>query len=305
MATADATYDVVVLGSSLAGLSATIAAARRGQKVLLVEAGTIAGYDFVETLQLHRGWQLPAGAGELAAELHQAATARKIIAGDRCDTAAFSCLLQDFLAQTPAKALYMTDVLRVQAPAAGHTGFVITISNRSGIATVQADRLIDATLEAVSLRAQDVGLTEQPAANWAFRGLLVGVDLPADVQNNALPATGSADLTVAPGCYANDVIVELHGMSAPPDIGAARVNLLNRIATLRQQAAWKPYTVGTLANLAVATPRIAAPAAALDRLEAAGWIAPAAWRNPALAGAPWTAVQAGCAAAAGQLAAAK
>ena len=75
-AAAEASYDLLVLGSTLAGLGATLAAAERGEKVLLVEASTIAGFDFVETLQMHQGWSLPADASGLVHKIHADATAR-------------------------------------------------------------------------------------------------------------------------------------------------------------------------------------------------------------------------------------
>lgn len=289
-AAAEASYDLLVLGSTLAGLGATLAAAERGEKVLLVEAGTIAGFDFVETLQMHQGWSLPADAGGLVQKMHADATARKIIQADRCDTAAFSCLLQEYLGQSRAQALYMTDLTAVTRRADGL--WEVTLSNRSGISTIRTQALMDTTLDAISLRAQNRIQREQAADRWAYRVLMVSME-----KVDTLPSAADVNLQVAAGRYPTDVVVELSGTEAT-DIAAARLTALDRIAILRRNAAWKNYTVGTTANLIAATPRLELAAGTLETLEQQHCEYVAAWRSPALATQPWLAMQQGALAAA-------
>ncbi|HTL52777.1 MAG TPA: FAD-dependent oxidoreductase [Planctomycetota bacterium] len=289
MTTTPKMYDTVVLGSTLAGLGAVFAAAEQKQRVLLIEAGTIAGQEFVETLQMHTGWALPAGSSAFAKRLHTEAVRRKIVREATCDTAAFSCLLQEQLAASGADALYMTDLTGVQRSA---NGFAVTFSNRSGIATAQAGRLLDATPEAFALRALNLITAERPADRWVYRGLLIAME-----KINELPPSSGADVALHAGRYGTDVVLDLAGSGTPLSIAAARIALVNKVATLRTQPAWKNFSLGTTANAVAFTPKYELRAGALAELESAGFQAIAAWRTPQLASQPWAALDAGVAAA--------
>ncbi|MGH7144366.1 MAG: FAD-dependent oxidoreductase [Planctomycetota bacterium] len=284
----DERYDLIVLGATMAGLSATLAGAAAGQRVLLVESGTLAGHEFVETLQAHRGWALPADAAAAVRALHLDAARRGIVADDRCDVAAFSCLLQEALAKSGAAALYMTDLTGLNAAGEALT---VRLSNRSGIAAVLAARVIDATPEAIGLRAAQGVTADLPAAEWALRALLVAAE-PAAAQSPA-PGAEEAGLRLFPGRYPSDVIVELAGRGAAPGIGAARVMLMDAVARLRELPAWQNYSVGTAANEVAAAVRVQTDLACLNRLADHGYSAVGGWRDARLDGAPWAAFAAG------------
>ena len=173
--------DVAVVGATLAGLAAALAAAQAGRRVCLLEAGpTLAR-------ELSAGWQHLLPGGPLVDRIRAYTSRQGAPAGRGLDIVLGTLAADCIVADAGVTALVKVRATRLLRDRRGRLAGVEVVG-KSGRQMVRAPVVLDAT-PGQSLARRAVGLPERHCLRVERRGYLAGVELPAYGAVWAVPAS--------------------------------------------------------------------------------------------------------------------
>jgi flavin-dependent dehydrogenase len=173
--------DVAVVGATLAGVSAALAAAQAGRRVCLLEAGpTLA-------TELSAEWQHLLPAGPLVDRLRAATSAQGAPAERPLDILLGTLAADQIVAASGVTALVKVRATRLRRDRRGRLAGVEVVG-KSGRQAVNAAVVIDAT-PGQGLARRAVGAPERQPVRLERRAYLAGIELPAYGAGWEVPST--------------------------------------------------------------------------------------------------------------------
>jgi hypothetical protein len=153
--TCESHYDTLVVGATCAGLGYAL---NHPEHLLVVDSGSLAGREFVETMDPGQGWETEPSLDDNTEDLRRELERRNIAADGCVHLPALGPVLFERLRLSGIDYLFLTNILGLTR---GPTDYVADLFNVEGHHTVRANRILDTTVRRESLPGHVVAMETQ------------------------------------------------------------------------------------------------------------------------------------------------